>query len=90
MGIGTTIKVYLPRTGTEVPPPARRHPFETSGTLHGTETVLVVEDEGSVRQLVSGVLRRWGYTVLVADDGFDALRASEGSDAPIHLLSPMS
>ena len=40
----------------------------------------------SVRQLVSGVLRRYGYTVLVADDGFDALRASEGHDKPIHLL----
>jgi two-component system, cell cycle sensor histidine kinase and response regulator CckA len=86
IGIGTTIKVYLPRTAGTLPPPGPIEPVTAPGTLNGTETVLVVEDESSVRQLVSGVLRRCGYTVLVADDGFDALRASEGRDAPIHLL----
>jgi signal transduction histidine kinase/ActR/RegA family two-component response regulator len=85
IGIGTTIKVYLPRSDSEAP---RRvsGPVEAPVSVRGTETVLVVEDEISVRQLVSGVLKRCGYTVIVADDGFDALRAIEGQSAKIDLL----
>jgi PAS domain S-box-containing protein len=85
IGIGTTIKVYLPRTESEAPRPLRAS-AETPASVRGTETVLVVEDESAVRQLVSGVLRRCGYTVIVADDGFDALRASEAQNVKIDLL----
>lgn len=83
-GLGTTIKVYLPRSRGTVPsaPPA----VVTPASLSGSETLLVVEDEPAVRRLICGVLRRCGYTVLAAEDGYDALHVSEGYPTPIDLL----
>jgi len=52
----------------------------------GTETVLVVEDEDLVRELVREVLETEGYTVLVARSGSDALDICERHDGPVHLL----
>ena len=42
---------------------------------HGTETILLVEDEEMVRVLTSGILRKLGYSVLEADGAEEALRA---------------
>ncbi|MBL8910513.1 MAG: response regulator [Archangium sp.] len=82
-GKGTTFKLYFPRTSeTAIPlvplPPATR--------LTGTETVLVVEDEGPLRAVVCGILKRAGYTVVEATDGAAAISAVAGHDGPIHLL----
>jgi two-component system cell cycle sensor histidine kinase/response regulator CckA len=83
-GIGTTFKVYLPRVDepvervTATPRP--------TGSLQGTETILVVEDEASVRQLVSRVLHKRGYRVLVASTPSEAGEISRSAKGPIHLL----
>ena len=53
---------------------------------HGSETVLVVENDKSVQSLIGNVLRRRGYKLLVAQDGPDALRVAEEHHAAIHLL----
>jgi CheY-like chemotaxis protein len=81
-GKGTTFKIYLPLVKTEeeskpaVPTPVRK----------GTETVLVAEDDVSVRKLTREVLEKAGYTVIVAEDGEDALhKFIENKDA-IRLL----
>jgi len=52
----------------------------------GSETVLVVEDSDSLRRLVQHVLLKQGYTVLLANDGEDALKVSREHAGPIHLM----
>lgn len=54
--------------------------------LRGTETVLVVEDDDRVRELICSVLDLYGYTVLGAHTGTDALRISDEHAGPIHLV----
>jgi two-component system cell cycle sensor histidine kinase/response regulator CckA len=84
VGIGTTMKIYLPRAdpgcavGVEV---ARDSPLE-----RGSETILLVEDEEPVRALARTILQRYGYHVLEAQSGGDALLICEQHKATIHLL----
>jgi PAS domain S-box-containing protein len=52
----------------------------------GTETVLVVEDQDGIRDIVRLSLRRNGYTVLIAEDGNEALQMAGAYPDPIHLL----
>jgi signal transduction histidine kinase len=80
---GTTFDIYLPvATGTVEPddPPAQRAP------RGGAETVLVVEDEDAVRELITRTLVSAGYTVRPAGTGDDALRILESEGASIGLL----
>ena len=83
VGKGTSFKVYLPRadagaTVVDTPQPAAR-------SWGGTETVLVAEDEDGLRELATRMLRRQGYTVLVAANADEALRLFE-SHPSIDLL----
>jgi two-component system cell cycle sensor histidine kinase/response regulator CckA len=82
-GPGATLEVYLP--GLEDPEPQTFVTTEAD-PLHGRETVLVVEDEVPVRELIRDVLRLHGYTVLEAQDGDEALTVGERHPGPIHLL----
>ncbi|HOL72340.1 MAG TPA: PAS domain S-box protein [Bryobacteraceae bacterium] len=82
-GQGTTFKVYFPRVDEAVSPPEA---FTTVDERRGTETVLVVEDEEGVRELIAEMLRQRGYTVLTAENGVEALRVSAEHTGPIHLL----
>lgn len=84
-GRGSSIKIYLPRTeGATIQLPPRNR-VEISP--HGSETVLLVEDEPAVRALAGRILRSQGYTVLEAGGGEEAQRvAANYEDAPIHLL----
>jgi CheY-like chemotaxis protein len=71
-GAGTTFKVYLPaaRAATE------QEKLKTDGQASirgGTETVLIAEDDVSVRTVTATVLRNFGYTVIEAEDGLDAV-----------------
>jgi CheY-like chemotaxis protein len=70
----------LPRVEREVEPVAADAPARDE---LGTETVLVVEDDESIRSLVVDALRRRGYTVLEAADGKEALQKAT---RPIDLL----
>jgi PAS domain S-box-containing protein len=79
---GTTVKIYLPLHDEDDEP-------ELAGgerALTGTETVLVVEDEDAVRELLRKLLDEHGYTVLEARHGRDALLVAERYQQPIHLL----
>jgi CheY-like chemotaxis protein len=66
------------------PTRSSRPPF--AALPRGHETILLVEDDASVRALACSVLRRHGYHVLEASSGFDALSVSEQFAEPIHLL----
>jgi two-component system cell cycle sensor histidine kinase/response regulator CckA len=65
-------------------PPARRR--KAVAASKGTETILMAEDEDSVRRLVRDVLKANGYTVIDAPDGESALRFAERHAGEIHLL----
>ena len=72
---GTTFRMYFPR----VDEPAEQSPVVAPEPLRqGTETVLLVEDEGALRALVAHMLRERGHTVLDADCGSTALAVSDG------------
>src|SRR5262249_35893656 len=65
IGRGTTFKIYLPKTEeTSVPP----EPIQKPVTLHGTETILLVEDHDDVRAIALQILRRYGYHVIEASN----------------------
>jgi signal transduction histidine kinase len=81
---GTTFKIYFPRIEESTPSAAPRQANAITST--GNETVLVVEDEAGVRNLVSHVLRRHGYTVLEASGGEEALSLVDQYDGLIALL----
>src|SRR6202041_384084 len=80
---GATFKIYFPAVEGRL---STREGVEPGKDLHGKETILLVEDEESVRGLVSLVLRTYGYQVLVAQDGKDALRLVATRQGGIDLL----
>jgi len=82
-GQGTTFKIYLPRVnrsgdqaGTESRPEREKE---------GSETILVVEDENTVRLVTVSNLRKAGYNVLEARDGEEALRVAAETETAIEL-----
>jgi two-component system, cell cycle sensor histidine kinase and response regulator CckA len=54
--------------------------------LRGSETILVAEDEDGVRSLTREVLEKYGYTVLEASNGEEALKVAERHQGPLDLL----
>jgi CheY-like chemotaxis protein len=83
-GKGSAFKVYLPAV-------ASAHDAVISSSLMpavpaGNETVLLVEDEDGVRDLVREILRSHGYTVLLARHGVEALKVRQQHAGPVHLL----
>lgn len=85
IGKGTTFTIYFPRVEQPLDVPV---PSVQAGPLpRGTETLLVVEDEPSVRHLARSVLEAQGYTVLSAPNGQDALHVvREHTGPPIRLV----
>jgi nitrogen-specific signal transduction histidine kinase/CheY-like chemotaxis protein len=82
---GTTFNVYLPQV--ELPAELVSAPVaKKEGLLPESETLLVVEDERSFRELLCEGLQSRGYQVLAASNGVDALQLVERHDGPIHLL----
>jgi PAS domain S-box-containing protein len=83
---GTTFQIYLPQAdgqGQE-----RREPLDAAGAheLCGTETVLVVEDQPHVRKLTCAILKEFGYQILEASQGDEALRLAAAYEGPLHLV----
>jgi len=82
-GSGTTFSVYLPLVEE---PADEERPRAAAAVPRGVETVLVVEDEDEVRELLCDSLAQLGYTVLAARDGAQAMALSRRHPTPIHLL----
>jgi nitrogen-specific signal transduction histidine kinase/CheY-like chemotaxis protein len=83
-GHGTSITIHLPRvdaTGEETEPS-----LVFAGSVTGTETILLVEDEADVRTVLGEILRGQGYTVLEAHDGEQALQLLAVHEGVIHLV----
>jgi two-component system cell cycle sensor histidine kinase/response regulator CckA len=83
LGKGTVIRIYLP----VAPEAAEARPAEPSPKLRGgSETILVAEDEEMIRSSARRVLERYGYRVLLAADGEEALSILRSASDPIHLV----
>ncbi len=83
-GAGTSFTIYLPRVHDPIESSRTQAP--SAHSLKGTETILVAEDEASVRALIRKVLEGYGYTVLVALDVADAIAIAERHQGTIDLL----
>jgi two-component system, cell cycle sensor histidine kinase and response regulator CckA len=85
VGRGTTFKIYFPRV--ELPLDVSAKSIQTGPLPRGTETLLVVEDEPSVRHLARSVLEAQGYHLLSASNGQDALHTvRDHKGSPIRLV----
>ena len=81
---GTTFRIYLPQVedAADITGPAKTVSAETGGS----ETVLLVEDEESVRQLVRETLESKGYIVMEAGNGEEGLKIADSHNGPIHMM----
>jgi PAS domain S-box-containing protein len=84
LGKGTTFTIYLPRV-FEAPDSLESRQSSAAAAGEG-ETILLVEDQETVRRLVGKILRMNGYCILEASEGSEAIRQTERHDGPIHLL----
>ena len=85
VGLGTSFKIFLPAVGEPAQPRPRVH----AGLLtapKGTEGILLVEDDDTVRALVGRILRVCGYAILESRSGRDALKLCETHQGKIDLL----
>jgi PAS domain S-box-containing protein len=83
-GKGATFQICLPRVDEMTIPPQKAPP--SVGALNGSETILVVEDDPGVRLLISAVLQKGGYRLLLATDGKEALQVCRQHEGPIALV----
>jgi two-component system, cell cycle sensor histidine kinase and response regulator CckA len=83
-GIGSTFRIFLPRYEAIVD--AGSMAANVDGCPVGTETILLVDDEESIRTITCKFLESFGYTVLLAENADDALRKSVEYSGKIHLL----
>jgi two-component system cell cycle sensor histidine kinase/response regulator CckA len=82
-GQGTVFTLWLPAVEGQVDAPSA---MEDDGAPHGDALVLVVEDEDELRRLAADELARWGYIVLTAAHGTEALAVVESLDRGLDLL----
>lgn len=83
-GVGTTFMVYLPRVEKEAAPMPEH--TATDEALKGSETILLVEDEELVRELMVEVLEGRGYELVAAANGAEALAICAQHEGPIRLM----
>jgi two-component system cell cycle sensor histidine kinase/response regulator CckA len=86
VGRGTTFKIYLPRAREPEALRRERPSVQPAAPRRGTETILLVEDDEGIRDLARHVLESYGYHVLAARDGAEALQIGARHPGPIHLL----
>ena len=83
-GKGAAFKAYFPRVDAPIEPGARAP--EVAGTVAGTETILLAEDDELLRPLARELLTKLGYAVLEARGSAEALTLARGHEGEIHLL----
>jgi signal transduction histidine kinase len=84
VNVGTSFEIYLPAVSGAIEP---IEPLEPAAAIEGgSETILLAEDDDAVRQFACQTLTSFGYRVLEARDGEEALALAHHSPAVIHLL----
>ncbi|HEX9582178.1 MAG TPA: response regulator [Gemmatimonadales bacterium] len=84
VGKGTAFKVYLPRV--DAPADAAARAAEPGENLTGTETILLAEDDVTLRRLTRTILEKLGYSVLAGAHAAEALELAQVHAGEIHLL----
>src|SRR5260221_4890183 len=84
VGIGTIMRICLPQVQREVE--ASASVVTIDGQMQGTGTVLLAEDEDSLRELIANRMRAEGYQVLEAANGEEAIDIANRHDGDIQLL----
>jgi CheY-like chemotaxis protein len=84
LGRGTAFKIYLPQVEKVVSSSDRSK--AVGPPRHGSETILIVEDQGAIRDLACEYLKGSGYTILEARDGIEALQVAKQHHGQIDLL----
>lgn len=82
-GKGSSFFIYLPIT---TPKRMEQIPQKTDAVRGGTETILLAEDDKMVREITKEILQEFGYTVLTANNGVEAVEIFSGQSASIDLL----
>jgi two-component system, cell cycle sensor histidine kinase and response regulator CckA len=92
VGVGTSFKVYLPRIADcplaeadEIPADTDEWPRAGAPT-EGVKTIVLVEDQDSVRSFIKMTLERYGYHIIEASGGGEAIACAKQHSGPIHLL----
>jgi two-component system, cell cycle sensor histidine kinase and response regulator CckA len=80
---GTAFSVYLPRIDSRPIPELKE---ASAPSVGGGETILVVEDQEAVRSLTTAELKQYGYHVIEASNGEEAIAAANQLSGQIHLL----
>ncbi|MGA7616503.1 MAG: PAS domain S-box protein [Thermoanaerobaculia bacterium] len=83
LGLGTTFRIYLPRVDHS---PTQTTEGKVGPLPRGTETVLLVEDEASLRESMREALAASGYSVIVARDGTEAVRLADAHSGAIEIM----
>ena len=81
---GATFNIYMPLVEGELNHPQEKNEFEVE--LFGDETILLVEDETAVLELTRKILTGYGYKIVEASDGIEALKIYKNSSEKIALL----
>ncbi len=82
-GLGTTVRIYFPATGEAAIP---KRAAAAGEIREGKETILLVEDDATLRRTGKRVLEKFGYTVITASDGLDALNTIRTRPTPADLI----
>jgi len=86
-GAGTTFRIFLPAPSSPVKTAKQTdQEHAAKGTSKGSKTILVVEDDDTVRDLVSEILMQQGHSTFTARNGGDALQLARQMDGRIDLL----
>jgi two-component system, cell cycle sensor histidine kinase and response regulator CckA len=83
-GVGTTFRIFLPQHPAEPDSPPEQ--IMVDSDAHGTETILLVEDEIAILTIVTNLLENQGYTVLAAETPEEAISLAEEHPGSIDLL----
>ncbi|MDO9067450.1 MAG: response regulator [Deltaproteobacteria bacterium] len=85
-GLGTTFRIYLPLSLSLSPANERMADINPENSLYGTETILLAEDDETVRNIARLPLQNFGYNVITAVDGEDAVQKFRENIEDVRLL----